>query len=174
MMANRGPDSFGYLEAPDRSWILAHRRLSIIDLSPLGHQPMTDASGRVHICYNGEIYNFRELRAELEKLGTVFRSTSDTEVVLALYARLGLESLARLRGMFAMIIVDEERKQTIIARDPAGEKPLFYALLGDTVVIASDAGVISCDRAYRKAVSPQGLYYTLTMGGVKSPDTTRL
>ncbi|HEX5131665.1 MAG TPA: asparagine synthase (glutamine-hydrolyzing) [Candidatus Krumholzibacteria bacterium] len=171
MMAARGPDSCGYQEAPDRSWILAHRRLSIIDLSEQGHQPMSDASGRIQVCYNGEIYNFKELRAELAQAGVSFRSSSDTEVLAELYARSGPKCFARLRGMFAVIIVDDDKRCAVIARDPVGKKPLYYALIGDNVVIASDAGAIARDRGYRRAVSATGLYSLLTMGGVKSPDT---
>jgi asparagine synthase (glutamine-hydrolysing) len=171
MMSLRGPDASGYREAADRHWILAHRRLSIIDLSPLGHQPMSDPSGRYHVCYNGEIYNYRTLRKELEALGHTFKSQSDTEVLLLLYRQYGVESFRRVSGMFAAIFIDEEKQQAVIVRDPAGEKPLFYALIDGVVVMASDPGVISKDRGYRKAVNPQGLYFSLTMGGVKSPDT---
>ncbi len=171
MMAQRGPDDCGYREATDRSWVLAHRRLSIIDLSEQGRQPMADASGLVHVCYNGEIYNFRELREELAAAGRMFRSSSDTEVLAELYRRSGTDCLASLRGMFAVIIVDEEKRRAIIARDPVGKKPLYYTVLGDTVMIASDPGVIARDREYRRAVDPTGLYSLLTMGGVKSPNT---
>jgi asparagine synthase (glutamine-hydrolysing) len=171
MMTHRGPDDAGLLAATGREWILAHRRLSILDLSPLGHQPMSDDNGRIHICYNGEIYNFQALRDELQACGYVFRSTSDTEVILNLYKHLGEAFLSRLVGMFALIIVDENRGRALIARDPAGEKPLLYARLGDNIVIASDPGVISRDRAYERRVSPQGLYEALTMGGVKSPNS---
>jgi len=171
LMQHRGPDSCGYLEATDRSWILAHRRLSIIDLSAAGHQPMTGPGASVHISYNGEIYNYRELRDELARAGHHFISTSDTEVLLHLYAREGEKSFARLRGMFAMILVDESRGCAFIVRDPVGKKPLYYALFGETVMIASDPGVIARDRDYRKGVSATGLYSLLTMGGVKSPDT---
>lgn len=171
MMTLRGPDASGYLEATDRRWILAHRRLSIIDLSSLGHQPMSDASGRYHVCYNGEIYNYRALRSELEQLGHTFKSQSDTEVLLLLYKQYGVDSFKKLSGMFAAIIVDDEKRQAVVFRDPAGEKPLFYAVIDDMLVVASDPGVISRDRGYRKAVNPQGLYFSLTMGGVKSPDT---
>lgn len=171
LMSHRGPDACGYREAANRSWALAHRRLSILDLSENGRQPMSDPSGRIHICYNGEIYNYRELQKQLAARGHTFKSASDTEIILLLYQEMGVECLSLLRGMFAIIIVDEVRGHMLIARDPVGKKPLYYALVGDNVIVASDPGVISRDRAYRKAVDPAGLYSLLTMGAVKSPDT---
>lgn len=170
-MCHRGPDAYGYKEARDRSWALAHRRLSIIDLSENGRQPMSDASGRLHLCYNGEIYNYLELREQLASRGHTFASASDSEVILLLYKEMGVECFALLRGMFAIIIVDEARGCMVIARDPVGKKPLYYALVGDNVIVASEPGVISRDRAYQRAVDPNGLYSLLTMGAVKSPDT---
>src|SRR5262245_1313034 len=99
-MVHRGPDDAGLYISPDESAGLAHRRLSIIDLSPLGRQPMRDDSGRIHIVYNGEIYNFRELRKALEEDGVEFRSQSDTEVLIYLYKKHGRSMLELLRGMF--------------------------------------------------------------------------
>ncbi|HXV14941.1 MAG TPA: asparagine synthetase B, partial [Candidatus Krumholzibacteria bacterium] len=168
MMCHRGPDAFGYAEARDRSWALAHRRLSIIDLSENGRQPMSDTSGRVHLCYNGEIYNYRELKDGLSKRGHRFASESDSEVILLLYKEMGVDCLPLLRGMFALVIVDEARGCMLIARDPVGKKPLYYGVVGDNVIVASEPGVISRDRGYRKAVDPAGLYSLLTMGAVKS------
>lgn len=170
-MCHRGPDAHGYREARNRSWALAHRRLSIIDLSDNGRQPMSDPSGRIHICYNGEIYNYRELQDGLVARGHTLASASDTEVILLLYKEMGVECLKLLRGMFAIIIVDEARGCMVIARDPVGKKPLYYAAVGDNVIVASEPGVISRDRAYNKAVNPAGLYSLLTMGAVKSPET---
>src|SRR5215475_9692512 len=100
-MVHRGPDDSGIYLSPDRSLGLAHRRLSIIDLSSAGHQPMSDAEGRYWITFNGEIYNFAELRRDLEKQGIRFRSQSDTEVLLYLYRQRGKDMLHLLRGMFA-------------------------------------------------------------------------
>ena len=171
MMCHRGPDAYGTKSAADRSWVLAHRRLAIIDLSEKGRQPMSDKSGRVHLCYNGEIYNYRELRRDLAARGHTFASESDTEIILLLYQEMGVESFALLRGMFALILVDDDRGQMLIARDPVGKKPLYYGVVGDNVIVASDPGVISRDPAYRKAVDPAGLYSLLSMGAVKSPDT---
>ncbi|HET6462710.1 MAG TPA: asparagine synthase (glutamine-hydrolyzing), partial [Candidatus Krumholzibacteria bacterium] len=170
-MRNRGPDASGYLEGARKDWALAHRRLSIIDLSERGHQPMTTPDGHVHLSYNGEIYNYQVLRDALAKRGVVFRSTSDTEVILHLYSEYGTECFKMLEGMFAIIIVDEAKRRCVMARDPVGKKPLYYALLGRNLVMASDPGVISKDRDYRKEVNVDGLYSVLAMGGVKTPDS---
>src|SRR4051812_45749134 len=103
-ISHRGPDDFGEWYSPDKSVGLAHHRLSILDLSPLGHQPMTDVSGQAVIAFNGEIYNFRELRLELQADGYSFRGHSDTEVLLALYRARGDAMLAVLNGIFAIAI----------------------------------------------------------------------
>jgi asparagine synthase (glutamine-hydrolysing) len=123
-MDHRGPDDAGIYISPDGKLGLGHRRLSILDLSSLGHQPMATPDGRYWIAFNGEIYNFRELRAELESNGHRFRSTSDTEVLLALYAEYGPKMLHRLRGMFALAIWDAREGRLWLARDRIGIKPL--------------------------------------------------
>jgi asparagine synthase (glutamine-hydrolysing) len=126
-MAWRGPDGAGQWLSPGRRVGLAHRRLAIIDLSEAGAQPMATADGRLTITYNGEIYNYRELRRELEGKGYVFRTQSDTEVLLHLYADRGADMVHALRGMFAFGIWDERNQELILARDPLGIKPLYYA-----------------------------------------------
>ena len=131
-LAERGPDDRGIWS--ERGTMLAHCRLSILDLSPAGHQPMSSADGRHVLVYNGEIYNFRELRAEL---GGAWRSDSDSEVILAAYARWGKAFLQRLRGMFALGIWDREEKKLLLARDRLGVKPLYYALHGGGVLFGS-------------------------------------
>ena len=125
-LAHRGPDDRGLLLDPASGLGMGQTRLSIIDLSPAGHQPMTDASGRYTVVYNGEIYNYRELRAELAAQGVVFRSHSDTEVLLELFARLGEAVLLRLNGIFALAIWDHQRQELFVARDGLGVKPLFF------------------------------------------------
>ncbi len=117
---------------------LVHRRLSIVDLSPGGHQPMCDAGGRTWITYNGEIYNFVELRAELEQAGARFVSTSDTEVILAAYARWGRDCLHHFNGMFALAIWDGERRELFCARDRLGVKPFYYQWDGERFAFASE------------------------------------
>src|SRR5436190_8661983 len=124
-LCHRGPDDSGTFRSDDQRVGLGHRRLSIIDLSAAGHQPMSSASGDVRLSFNGEIYNYRELRDELAALGHSFRSASDTEVLLAAYAEWGTECLTRLDGMFAISLFDLRTKQLLLARDRAGEKPLY-------------------------------------------------
>jgi asparagine synthase (glutamine-hydrolysing) len=134
-MAHRGPDDAGVWA--DDNVTLGHRRLSIIDLST-GRQPMSNAEGTVWIVYNGEVYNFRELRAELEELGHGFRTQSDTEVLIAAWEAWGADCVARFQGMFAFALWDTEKKTLLLARDPIGVKPLYYARSGRTVCFASE------------------------------------
>jgi asparagine synthase (glutamine-hydrolysing) len=136
-MAARGPDGQGEWFADDGRVALAHRRLAIIDLSNDGAQPMRSADGSVVISFNGEIYNYRELRSQLERDGAVFRSGSDTEVLLHLYRRDGPAMLEQLRGMFAFALWDTREQALLLARDPFGIKPLYYADDGNTVRAAS-------------------------------------
>jgi asparagine synthase (glutamine-hydrolysing) len=136
-MAARGPDGEGAWFSPDDRVGLAHRRLSIIDLSERGAQPMNSRDGRYVITFNGEIYNYRELRAELERENVAFASDSDTEAILHLYAREGASMLNRLRGMFALAIWDGLERSLFLARDPFGIKPLYVADDGRTLRFAS-------------------------------------
>ena len=125
-MRLRGPDDEDSWLSPDGGIGLGHRRLAIIDLSPGGRQPMTRDDGRYRIVFNGEIYNYRRLRDSLIAEGVSFRSQSDTEVILALYAREGSAMLPRLRGMYALALWDEREGSLLLARDPYGIKPLYY------------------------------------------------
>ncbi len=135
-LAHRGPDDDGV--HLDRNVGLAHRRLSIIDLSPAGHQPMSEESGRYWIVYNGEIYNYLELRQQLMARGCRFRSHTDTEVILRLYEADGPDCLRRLNGMFAFAIWDARERTLFAARDRFGIKPFYYALPGRTFLFASE------------------------------------
>jgi asparagine synthase (glutamine-hydrolysing) len=141
-LAHRGPDGYGTRSFSGVGGVmpasLGHRRLSILDPSPRGAQPMGSPSGRYWITYNGEIYNFRELRRDLECEGWRFRSECDTEVVLALYERYGADMLARLNGIFAMAVWDAELGRLFLARDRLGVKPLYHALHGGTLYFASE------------------------------------
>jgi asparagine synthase (glutamine-hydrolysing) len=135
VMAYRGPDS-------SQAWcrgrvLLGHRRLSIIDLSDAGQQPFHDEESGLHIVFNGEIYNYRELRRQLADRH-VFKSDTDTEVILAAYERFGDDFLRRLRGMFAFVLVDDRRGRVVMARDPLGKKPLYYAMDDDRLLVASE------------------------------------
>lgn len=126
VLAHRGPDDAGFWQSLDGSVKLGNRRLAILDLSPAGHQPMVDEASQLVITHNGEIYNYVELRAELERCGHRFRSNSDTEVLLASYKEWGPDCLRHLNGMFAFAIWDERRQELFAARDRFGEKPFYY------------------------------------------------
>src|SRR6266480_879379 len=124
--AHRGPDDRGVRVFPEERVGLGHRRLSIIDLSPAGHQPMSNDDESIWIVFNGEIYNFNELRDGLEKRGHRFKSKTDTEVIIRLYEEQGSECVKQLNGMFAFAILDRRRKRLVLARDHFGIKPLYY------------------------------------------------
>lgn len=136
---HRGPDDSGVWADPEAGLALAHRRLSILDLSPLGHQPMPSPCGRYMVTFNGEIYNFRALRQELEARGQQFRGRSDTEVLVACVTEFGiLSAVKRLNGMFAFALWDRRERQLHLVRDRLGEKPLYYGYLNSTVVFGSE------------------------------------
>lgn len=165
-LVHRGPDDAGEWWAPDGRVGLAHRRLSILDLSPAGHQPMADESGELHIVFNGEIYNHRELRAELEGKGHRFRSRTDTEVILYAYREWGSECLPRLNGMFAFGLYDMRSGSLILARDRAGEKPLFYHLADGTLRFGSELKALLADPALPRSIDPEALDCYLATGYV--------
>jgi len=142
VIRHRGPDDADALHLPDEGIGLAHRRLSIIDLSASGRQPMWDATRSVCIVYNGEIYNYRELRRELEGERFAFRSSTDTEVILNLYLRDGTEMLRRLNGIFAFALWDTRTRSLLIARDGLGVKPLYYSEVDGGVLFASELKAI--------------------------------
>ena len=142
VQSHRGPDDSGVYYSPDEQVGMAHRRLSIIDLHATGHQPMTDVTASATIVFNGEIYNYRELRAELEAGGFVFRGHSDTEVLLNLYVRDGLDMLKRLNGIFAFAIWDHRDSTLFVARDGVGVKPLYYSELPSGFLFASELKAI--------------------------------
>ncbi len=144
-ITHRGPDDVGEWHSPESSVGLAHRRLAIIDLSPLGHQPMTDASGSAVIVFNGEIYNFRELRARLEAEGYGFRGHSDTEVLLVLHRARGEAMLSLLNGIFAFAIYDQAEHKLFLACDTMGVKPLYFNEGRDGFVFASELkALVAC------------------------------
>ncbi|MBI5740639.1 MAG: asparagine synthase (glutamine-hydrolyzing) [Nitrospirae bacterium] len=159
-MAHRGPDGEGFYT--DNVIGLGHRRLAVIDLSPAGRQPMLTDDKRYALTYNGEIYNFRELRAELEKLGYGFHSRTDSEVVLNAYAEWGENCIMRFNGMFAFAVWDREKRVLFLARDRYGIKPLYYAFLGNTFIFASEQKAILAHQDFRKTVDKEALleYFT--------------
>ena len=140
-LRHRGPDDEGVWT--DGRAGLAHARLSIIDLSPAGHQPMASADGTAWITYNGEIYNFAEIRQELEALGYPFRSRSDTEVIVNGWQAWGPKIFSRLRGMFALAIWDRRSRQLILARDRLGKKPLYYAPTATAFLFGSEIKAVA-------------------------------
>ena len=138
LINHRGPDDNGEWFSQDDKMGFAHRRLAILDLSKLGHQPMHVKKLGLTIVFNGEIYNFKDLRNELKQLGHKFFSNSDTEVLLLAYSQWGEDCLSKLNGMFAFAIYDDKRKKIFLARDRAGEKPLFYYFKNNTLYFASE------------------------------------
>ncbi|MBE0625138.1 MAG: asparagine synthase (glutamine-hydrolyzing) [Burkholderiales bacterium] len=165
-LRHRGPDDAGLWWSADGRVGLAHRRLAVIDLSPGGHQPMQDARGELCIVFNGEIYNFADLRKYLAAKGHDFRSKSDTEVILAAYREWGTDCLARLSGTFAFALYDGRRRQLFMARDRAGEKPLFYAPAQGALRFASELKGLMADPAFARRLDPQALDCYLAMGYV--------
>ena len=160
-LAHRGPDDSGIHRSGRVA--LGHRRLSIIDLGG-GHQPMSNAAGSVHIVFNGEIYNFPALRAELEREGHAFRTRTDTEVILALYERDGVECIHRLRGMFAFAIWDDRAQRLVLARDRMGQKPLFYRTLpGGGIAFASEVKGVLAGNFAAPALDLQALYHYISL-----------
>lgn len=165
-LRHRGPDDAGHWRSPRGDVALAHRRLSIIDLSAAGHQPMFDRTGALSITFNGEIYNYRDLRDALRKDGHEFRTATDTEVVLESYRRWGVDFVTRLNGMFAFGLYDSERRRLILARDRAGEKPLFYAHAGGTIRFASELKALLADPAFPRELDPEAFDCYLAYGYV--------
>lgn len=169
-ITHRGPDDGGIYISPDQKVGMGHRRLSIIDLSPLGHQPMNYLD-RYWIVFNGEVYNFQEKRAMLEKEGCVFKSHSDTEVILALYAKFGKKCLEHLRGMFAFAIYDEQEKTIFCARDRVGKKPFKYYLDDNVFMFASELKAILTQPEYKKEPDYVAIHHYLTLQYCPAPLT---
>jgi asparagine synthase (glutamine-hydrolysing) len=165
-MQHRGPDDAGVWCSADRRVGFGHRRLAIIDLSPAGHQPMTDAAGDLTITFNGEIYNFLELRHELLGRGHRFRSQSDTEVILAAYREWGEGMLDRLGGMFAFALHDARTGDVLMARDRAGEKPLYIRTFDGGIAFASELKALMADPSWERRVDRQALEIYLAYGYV--------
>lgn len=175
-LAHRGPDDSGQiiLRPPSLPAVevgLGHRRLAILDLSPLGHQPMHDPESGNWIVFNGEIYNFRELRRELEQDGRTFRSRSDTEVLLKAYAAWGKECLKRLQGIFAIGLWDARANVLLLARDPLGVKPLYYSDVGGKFVFASEIRALLRTGLVPPKLDPNGLFTFLNFGSIYEPYT---
>ncbi len=175
-LAHRGPDDSGTIVVRDSAAGhvevgLGNQRLAILDLSPLGHQPMHDPATGNWIVYNGEIYNFRDVRGELEALGTSFVSHSDTEVVLKAYARWGEQCLTKFRGMFAFAVWNADRQQLFLVRDPIGIKPLYYSDTGAYFLFASEVRSLLGTGLIPTQIDQAGLANYLAFGSAYDPLT---
>jgi asparagine synthase (glutamine-hydrolysing) len=165
-LRHRGPDDEGFWRDEDGTVLFGHRRLAIIDLSSGGHQPMADGSGDCHVVFNGEIYNYRELRAELSQLGHSFFTTSDTEVILQAYRAWGADCVLRFNGMFAFALYDRRLRRIFAARDRAGEKPFFYRHARESFTFASELKALFADPAWPRVVDREALEAYLAFGYV--------
>lgn len=170
-LRHRGPDDEGVFRSPGGHAALAHARLSILDLSPAGHQPMSTPDGRLTIVFNGEIYNFQELRRELAARGAVFRSNSDTEVILRTYEHHGAACVEKLRGMFAFALWDEREQCCLLARDPFGIKPLYYHATGARLIFASETRALLASGLVDRKLDARGLHGYFRTGSVPEPRT---
>lgn len=171
-MARRGPDGSGEWISADARVGFGHRRLAIIDLDDRAAQPMRSADGRYTITFNGEIYNFEALRTELKRAGHTFRTTSDTEVLLALYADRGVRMFAALRGMYAFALWDEAERNLVLARDPYGIKPLYFAHEAGTLRFASQVRALLAGGGVSRVREPAGQVGFYLWGSVPEPFTT--
>lgn len=170
-LQHRGPDDRGFFVSENGEAGLVNTRLAILDLSPSGHQPMQSVDGRYTIVFNGEIYNFEALRAELATEGETFVSHSDTEVILKMYARYGPDCVRELAGMFGFAIWDEEEKSCFVARGPLGVKPLYYYESRGSLIFASEVRAILKTGLVPRELSPEALSGYLLFGAVPEPST---
>ncbi|MCY7420379.1 MAG: asparagine synthase (glutamine-hydrolyzing) [Chitinophagaceae bacterium] len=170
-MQRGGPDDKGIYVDKEFPLVLAHRRLALIDLSPAGHQPMADNNDQLQIIFNGEIYNFQEIKTGLQAKGHQFKTKSDTEVILKAYMQYGKECFKMFNGMFAIALLDKNTSELLLVRDHAGIKPLYYHLTQDTLVFASE---IRAFKAYKPdwPENPDWKMAFLTFGHLPEPITT--
>src|SRR3972149_6371353 len=169
---HRGPDDHGVWTSTTGTPVtLVNTRLAIIDLSPLGHMPMTTVRGDVWIAYNGEVFNFAEPRAELEKRGHNFRSNSDTEVIANAYEEWGDECVHHLRGMFAFLVWDTKAQRLFAARDRLGIKPLYWAETSQGLILGSELKALLASGYIQPELNLEALSYYLAFYSVPSPLT---
>jgi asparagine synthase (glutamine-hydrolysing) len=168
-LKHRGPDAHGLIH--DRFVGLAHRRLSIIDLSEAANQPMSSVAGSVHIVFNGEIYNYDEIRKELERDYPFRTDHSDTETIIYAYQKWGIDCVKRFRGMFAIAIYDQENSRVYLVRDRLGKKPLYYCANKDKIWFASELYPMLNVRVIEKKINDEAIYHYLSLFTVNAPDT---
>lgn len=169
-IAHRGPDDFGLWQDPDVPLVLAQRRLAIIDLSPGGHQPMISHSGRHAVIFNGEIYNYRDLKSDLQNQGRIFRSESDTEVLLEAIETWGLEhALTRISGMFAIVLWDKQTRTIHFVRDRFGKKPLYIGWAGQNLLFSSELKSFHAHPAFVPQINPDIVALYMRYGYVCAP-----
>ena len=168
-LTHRGPDDSGYWASHDETMALGHQRLAVVDLSIGGHQPMESEDSQIQLVFNGEIYNYKDLKSELITLGHTFRSNSDSEVIIESYKQWGSDCVHRLNGQFAFVIIDRIKQIAILVRDRAGEKPLYYAYLNSqTIAFASELKALVLHPSVEKNISPEDLSYFLLNGYYES------
>lgn len=170
-MVHRGPDGYGLWISDDRKVGFGHRRLSIIDLSDAGKQPMSNPEKTIWITFNGEIYNHMEIRSELESLGYKYHSSSDTETIIYAYQEWGIDCLNKFNGMFAIGLWDDREKSLYLIRDRVGIKPLYYTDTGENLMFASEIKAFFKHPAINKALSEEGLYHYFSFGSTPAPFT---
>ncbi len=164
-----GPDGAGFYIEKEKGLALGHRRLSILDLSELGHQPMSNEDGSLWITYNGEVYNFKEIREELEKLGYKFKSNTDTEVVLKAFEHWGIQAVHKFRGMWAFALWDKEKEKLILCRDRVGVKPLYWYYHNNLFLFASELKAFHKHPKFRKELDRKALSLYLQYGYIGAP-----
>src|SRR5919198_1451740 len=170
-MVHRGPDDGGTWSSRDGRLAFGHRRLSIVDLSAAGHQPMSNEDGTVWITYNGEVYNHAKLRPELERAGHVYRSHTDTETIVHLWEEEGPRCVERLQGMFAFAIWDERRQELFLARDRLGVKPLYYTFQPGGFVFGSEIKALLEHPAVTPDLDEEAFSHYLTFACTPAPTT---
>jgi len=168
-MSHRGPDGQGIYVSSSGTCVLGHRRLSILDLSEAAAQPMVSSDGNNALVYNGECYNFKELRDEMQNNGERFNSSGDTEVVLRLFSRYGISVLPRLNAMFALAFWDERKQELLLSRDRYGQKPLYYTRIGKLLLFASEVRALLASGMVARRASPEAIHSYLAYGAVQEP-----
>ena len=168
-LRQRGPDDSGVWVRPGARVALGHTRLSILDLSSAGHQPMRTPDGALTMVFNGEVYNFAQVRAELEGLGHTFRSRTDSEVVLTAIAQWGIKAVDRFVGMFAIAIWNERERRLLLIRDRMGVKPLYYAWNGTELWFGSELKALRAFNAWKAEIDHDAMGEYLQYGYVSAP-----